>query len=170
MAVVHIQAVVVIVLHLRFYDRSCADFKHHFRAGSAPPEALMFNKCVYRRPIHSWWERSRRIRNIRIGYPAIGFDPSTGNIAQIGDVVRCGPCIVNTNMEGRKTGAARSVMKIKIGHHFGEDLACFDGIGSARLPLNIQFVYLDIRKVRRCSVDRQAFHSFVWPRMAGEAR
>lgn len=122
--------------------------KDHFRGGCAPPDALLFNKFVGHKPIHAWWERSRRIRNISICYPAIGFDPSTGNVARVGDVARPGPCIVVTNMEGRQIGTPRSIMKVKIGRNFGEDFACLDGIGSAWLPASVRFVYLDIRKVR----------------------
>ena len=93
-------------------------------------------------------------------------------MGKFGDVVSRGSCAVVNDVEGRRLSVARSSVKIKDGQHASRAAMCRhrDNVVFAFLPNNVRIVYLDVRKLRWCSVGSIAFHSFAWPRIAREAK
>lgn len=70
------------------------------------------------------------------------------------------------NLENRVPNTRRAAMGIKDGHHHGRT----SFLVPLSLPSNVRIVYIDIRKVRSCSFDSAAFHSFAWPRSSRGAK
>ena len=135
-------------------------------------DAPMYYKFVGQRPLYIWWEGGRRLRNIRVGHPALWLDvcrPKARNISKIGDVVRPGSCAVVNGLEGHTSGAVRSAMDIKGGHYYRCAVTCLHkgNLVFASLPNNARIVYFDVHKLRCCSVGSVAFHSFAWPSNVG---
>ena len=78
-----------------------------------------------------------------------------------GFVVRYQSCTYIHNVEGRRFGACRSAMCVDGGHHVG----ChgrYHGVPSPLLSC-VRLVYIDVRKVKRCSVDGVVVRLFLWP-------
>ena len=61
-------------------------------------------------------------------------------------------------------------MRVRNGHHEGRSYFAFGFAYNPPFPKRARIVYIDIRKLRWCSVDSVAFHSFVWPRNVKEAK
>lgn len=113
-------------------------------------------------PQHSWRCNGRRMRFVYFAHPVVvGCNPGHVQCGpmRLGIVERRGIVTVVCNLEGRRTGVWHSEMQVRNGHNSG---GCI-GIG---LASNGRLVYIDIRKVRRCSAKGTAFHGFVWPRIA----
>lgn len=123
-------------------------------------------------PHNSWYEGGRRLRNVRIGYPAVCWGFGGEHVWKEGNVARQGSCAVGMDMEVCRLDSIRSTMRIRGDHHHGSCL------GQSRpgnqvptsLPNNVRIVWLDVCNVRWCSVCGVAFQSFVWPRSAREAK
>ena len=79
----------------------------------------------------------------------------------IGEVVRHNSTTFVRNLEGRRTNVLSSNVKVHAGHHVGENCH-YHGIPPP-LPSYVRIVYIDVRKVRRCSVGSVPFHSSAWP-------
>ena len=103
------------------------------------------------------------MRNINIGKPAIA------NRLHIGEVVRYIGNIYIHNLEGRKTNAEGSSLRISDARHVGMTYHAPDCMSNPPLPRHVHIVYIDVRKVRWCSAGSVAFHSFSWPRNTKEA-
>lgn len=95
------------------------------------------------------------LRNIRAGLPALrGRWP-------VGRVIRH---LVRTyihNLEGCRAGASGAVMRVEHGHDVGKDNR-YHGVPPPLLSC-VRVVYIDIRKIKLCSVGGVSFHSFAWP-------
>ena len=111
---------------------------------------------------HGGWYQHGIMRNIQTGQPAIV------ERLHIGEVARHGSCTFIHTMEGRKTNAGGAAMRIrKGGHHQGMNL--LKSGAKLSLPSHVRLVYLDTRKIRRCSYNSVASHSFAWPSGPGRS-
>ena len=74
------------------------------------------------------------------------------------------------NLGGRVTNTYGSAVRVPHGHHEGKN--CFAPGSTSRppLPSHCRIVYIDTRKLKWCSVDSVAFHSFVWPTIVRKAK
>ena len=110
--------------------------------------------------------------NVRIGFPAIGCHPQDLTYRlHVGVVVRHGCGTFVRNIEGRRTVTLGSAIRVRK-YEYNQGMACyrFDGTLLLPLPSHCRVVCLDVRKIRWCSFNRVAFHSFVWPRNIREAK
>ena len=105
-------------------------------------------------------------RNIKAGVPAVG---STGR-GHIGEMLRFQTRTFVYNLGGRVTNTYGSAVRVPHGHHEGNN--CFAPGSTFRppLPSHCRIVYIDIRKLKWCSVDSVTFHSFVWPTIVRKAK
>ena len=101
---------------------------------------------------------------LRVGRPAIA------NRLHIGEVERFQSPTFIYKLEGRKTNTVCSSLRVKNAHHEGRNYYAPGCIYNPPRPRHVRIVYLDICKLKRCSVDSDAFHSFAWPRNAREAK
>ena len=74
------------------------------------------------------------------------------------------------NLGGRKTNTFGSALRVVDAHHQGRNYNAPGCIYKPPLPSHVRIVYIDTRKLRWCTVDSVAFHSFTWPRNAKQAR
>ena len=74
------------------------------------------------------------------------------------------------NLEGRKTNTWCSTMRVGNGHHEGRGYFAPACAYNPPFPNYVRTVYIDICKLRWCSVGSAVFHSFVWPRNVKEAK
>lgn len=105
-----------------------------------------------------------RLRNIGAGKPAIA------NRFHIGKVVRYEGRTFIHNLEGRKTNTWCSTKRVKNAHHEGRGYCAPGCIDDPPFPKHRRIVCIDICKLRWCSVDSVAFHSFAWPCNVKEAK
>ena len=96
-----------------------------------------------------------RLRNIKVDLPAFR------GRWQIGHVVRYRACTYVHNLEGRRTGVPKVVMRVENGHHVGQNHLYY-GV-PLLLPSHVRIVYIDVRKLKRCSPDSVSFHSSAYP-------
>ena len=106
---------------------------------------------------------STRLRNIRVGRPAIA------NRLHIGEVARFEARTRIHNLEGRKTNTWCSTLRVKGGHHEGRNEFARGCSHEPPLPKYCRIVEIDTCKFPWCSVDSAAFHSSVWPRNVKKA-
>ena len=104
-----------------------------------------------------------RPRNMRIGKAAIAHR------LRVGEVVRFEARTFIHKLEGRTTNTWCSTIRVKGGHHQGRTYFAPGYIYNLPLPKHCRIVCIDICKLRWCSIDSAAFHSFVWPRNVKEA-
>lgn len=98
------------------------------------------------------------VRNIKIGLPEIG------DRMHVGEVVRRGSGTFVHNLEGRRTATIGSAIRIRHhAHHQGTNCFRSDRNWEPKLPSHARIVCIDVRKIRCCSYNSVAFHSFVWP-------
>ena len=96
------------------------------------------------------------LRNIKLGELAVD------DRWHIGEIERFATRIYVHGFNGRKSNVNGSIVRVKGGHHVGKNcfrLGCSD---DPLLPLDCRIVYLDVGKLKWCSVDSVAFHSFKW--------
>ena len=105
-----------------------------------------------------------RLRNIRIGKPTIADRLHVGNVARFESRTFI------HNLGDRKPNTWSSTRRVKNGHHQGRDYYAPGCIEKPPFPNYCRIVYIDACKLRWCSVDSAAFHSFVWPRNVKEAK
>ena len=104
------------------------------------------------------------LRNIRVGMHAIA------DRWHIGKVVRFAIRTYVHNFKGRKSNANGSIVRSRGGHHEGRNCFAPGCDYYPSLPQCCRIVYIDIRKLRWCSVDSVAFHSFKWPKDVRKAK
>ena len=148
----------------RFDDVFLRWYRSHFHSHGIPAHAnaCMFGKwpCKRIRSRDQWitvWDVASRapLRNIKVARPELR------NRYGIGQVV-CHPiCTYIHNLEGRRIGVGKAVMRGDGGHHVGKHCQ-YHGI-APQLPSHVRIVYIDVRKIKWCSVGSVAFHSFAWP-------
>ena len=104
------------------------------------------------------------LRNIKLGEFAVD------DRWHIGRIERFATRTYIHGFIGRKSIVNCSIVRVKDGHHVGKN--CFRlGCGDhPLLPLDCRIVYLDVRKLKWCSVDSVAFHSFKWPKDGRKAK
>ena len=126
----------------------------------------MFNKLVGKwRASDSWGDvYPIRLRIIKVAKFAIA------NRLYVGEVVRFGGKMYIYNVEGRKTNTCGSAVRVSDACHVGSNCRALGCTGRPSLPSHARIVYIDVRKIRWCSVDNVAFHSFPWPRNTKEAK
>ena len=139
---------------------------------------LLYNKFVGRIDARGLWDvrlphwapgvplcrLKVRLRNIKIGKPAVI------RRLQIGTVARAGSFTFIHNLEGRMANTSGSALQIDDAHHQGKNYHSSSCKCAFPLPSHVRIVYIDTRKLKWCSVDSVAFHSFAWPRSIREAR
>ena len=103
-----------------------------------------------------------RLRNVRVGRPAIAQRLHAGEVARSE-----GRTFIH-NLEGRKSNAWCSTMRVRSAHHEGRGYYAPSCTYSLPFPRHARIVYIDTCKIRWCSVDSAAPHSFVWPRNVKE--
>ena len=103
-------------------------------------------------------------RNIKIGNPAIWRD------WHIGEVVRFQIRTFVYNLGGRVTDTYGSAVRVHHGHHGGKNCFAPGSISRPPFPSHCRIFYIDARKLKWCSVDNVAFHSFVWPTIVRKAK
>ena len=126
----------------------------------------LYNKFVgkmFARGIQAF-ERPIRLRNIRIGHPAVA------NRLHIGEVVRYESHTFIHNVEGRQIGSLGATLRIFGAHHVGESFRAPGCSFKPPLPAHVRIVYIDTCKLSWCSVGSVAFQSSVWPRSTKEAK
>ena len=74
------------------------------------------------------------------------------------------------NLGGRRTNTCGSAVRVWGGHHEGNNYFAPGCTSDPSLPSYCRIVYIATRKLRWCSVDSVAFHSFVWPKNVKEAK
>ena len=79
----------------------------------------------------------------------------------IGEVARRNSTTLIHHLEGGKSVAHASIVKVYAGHHVGRDCH-YHGVPPP-LPSYVRIVYIDVRNVCWCSVGSVPFHSFAWP-------
>ena len=126
----------------------------------------LYNKFVGRVPATDLGNLTTpvRLRNVRIGRPAIA------NRLHVGEIVRFESHTLIRNLEGRKTNTWCSAMDVKDGHHVWRAYYAPNCIYNLPLPTHCRIVCIDTCKLRWCSIDNVAFHSFAWPRGVKEAK
>ena len=68
------------------------------------------------------------------------------------------------NLCGPKTNTLCSTLRVRNAHHEGRNYFAPRCNLNPPLPRHVRIVHLDAKKLRWCSVDSVAFHSFAWPR------
>lgn len=127
-----------------------------------PADTPMYSKFVN---CHMGAFQWHTMRNIRVGFAAIGYR------LHVGEVVRHGCGTFVHNIDGRRTDTLGSVVRMRMySHNHGMDCYRFGRTLPLPLPSHCRIVCLDVRNVRRCSVTSVALHLFVWPRHAREAK
>ena len=126
----------------------------HFNRNSVrlPADACMSNKWpgkMLRSRGHHSTARDvaflAQLRNAKMGLLALR------SRRQIGHVARHQACAYIYNLEGRRIGVSRAVMRVDNGHHVGRNCQ-YHGIPPPS-PNCVRIVFIDVRKVRWCSVD-----------------
>ena len=135
-----------------------------------PPHTPLYNKYVgcgslmFLSKCNKGNEFYGPFRNIKIGKPAIG-----GGL-HIGEMVRFQTRTFVYNLGDRVTNTLLSAVRVPNGHHEGNNYFAPGCISDLPLPSHCRIVCIDARKLRWCSVDSVAFHSFVWPTTGREAK
>ena len=128
------------------------------------------NKFVGRVPPGGLRQARRRIRlrNIKVGHLAIA------DRVHVGEVVRYDSRTFIHNLEGRRTNAIVSALRITGAHHVGRNYDAFGASPGSRsispVPSHARLVCIVTCKLKWCSVGIVAFHSFAWPRSTKEAK
>ena len=131
-----------------------------------PPCTPLFNKfaCVVPAGGLGSVASPVRLRNIRIARPAIA------DRLHVGEVARFESRTFIHNLGGRKSNTWCSTLRVKNAHHQGRSYFAPGCNSNPPLPKHCRIVYIDTCKLRGCSIDSVAFHSFVWPRNVKEAK
>ena len=61
-------------------------------------------------------------------------------------------------------------MRVRGGHHEGRNYSAPGCVVNPPFPKYCRIVYIDIRKLKWCSIDSVVFHSFIWPSNVKEAK
>lgn len=113
------------------------------------------------------------MRDIKLGPPTIGreSDNDKSDLFKMGYVGRQNIRIAVCNLEGRKTDNVHTTMGVNGGQCWGLDGIEHNHGFEPNLGLlkHVRVIYVDVRRVRRCSVDDAEFHHFIWPRCATDA-
>ena len=146
-----------------FDDEFVRRYQPHLReyGQQMPANAQMFhkwlgNKLRSRGQCSSVWDDTclARLRNVKMDLAAIRRRRC------IGEVVRHNSTTFVRHLEGRRSNVPSSDVKVYAGHHVGTNYN-YHGVPSP-LPSYARIVYIDVRKVRWCSVGSVPFHSFAW--------
>ena len=153
---------------------------HHFRfpssgRGPLPINTPLFNKFVGRIGARGLWDSNLprlnlgtpvrryriRLRNIKVGAFVVA------RRLHVGTVARGGQTFIH-NLEGRMINAVGPAFMIDNAQ--GRNYRARECKLNPPLRSHVRIVYIDTRKLKWCSVDSVAFHSFAWPRSTQEAR
>ena len=106
-----------------------------------------------------------RLRNIRVGRPAVA------NRVHIGEVVRYDSRTCIRSLDGRRTNAFGSMLRMVSAQHVGRNRHAQGCMLNPPLFPHARVVYIDTWcKLKWCSTDSVAPRSFVWPRSTKEAK
>ena len=125
----------------------------------------MFNKLAIKVPACGLIEiYPFRLCNIRLGYPVIA------DRFYIGELARYGTRTFIHDAGGRQTNTLEAAVRVTYAHQVGRMLHVSGSTLSPPLPSRVRIVCVDTCKLKWCSIDSVAFHSFVWPRNTQQAK
>ena len=130
-----------------------------------PSGTPMYNKfaCkVLARGIE--YVKTFRLRNIRLGNFVLA------NRFPVGRLVRFGTITIVHNFWGRKTNTRNAAQRVTYARQVGKNCHVSGQQLQFPLPPHVRVVYIDTCKLKWCSVDSVAFHSFAWPRSPKQAK
>ena len=152
-------------LRMADFDDLVRWYHPHLRGYSQqmPANAQMFNKWPFKQfrsmggGCSSMWDATclARLSNIKVNLPAIR------SRWRVGDVVRHNSVIFVRHLKGRRSNVLAAGVRVHAGQHVGKNCH-YHGVPPP-LPSYVRIVYIDVRRVRWCSVGSVPFHSFARP-------